>query len=191
MYKLGLNAMEAERCLKEHIRICYDICHFAVVYENPADVFRDFKEAGIKIGKIQISAALKIKITETIEERTATQTRLLPFVESTYLHQVVAKNQKGKLSSFRDLPEALETILDTDSEEWRIHFHVPVFLEDYGTISSTQEDIKAVLKYIDTEKVCNHLEVETYTWEVLPEGINLDLSGSIVRELQWVQENRK
>lgn len=190
MDRLGLNVEEAENCLKEHIRICYDVCHFAVVYEKPEEIFKAFKAEGIKIGKIQISAALKVNLPTGLEGRKEVERILLPFVESTYLHQVVAKNNtNGNLISFRDLPKALETLMETEMEEWRIHFHVPVFLSDYGKISSTQSDIQDVLQYIQMDQVCNHLEVETYTWEVLPESVNLDLGSSIIRELQWVEEN--
>ncbi|RPA68706.1 xylose isomerase [Cyclobacteriaceae bacterium YHN15] len=187
--KLGLTITEAEKVLKDHIRICYDVCHFAVVYENPKDVFEAFEKEGIKIGKIQISAALKVPIPENKTERKALEKLISPFAESTYLHQVVATNQSGQLSSFRDLPEALKSLYFFDAKELRIHYHVPIFLSDYGKISSTQNDILEVLRYLKKEKVCNHLEVETYTWEVLPQGINLDLKNSIIRELQWVIEN--
>lgn len=187
--ELGLNSQEAEKCLKEHIRICYDVCHFAVVYENPEDVFKAFDAEGIKIGKIQISAALKADIPQNKNEKKELEALIAPFSESTYLHQVVAKGQNNQLTSFTDLPEAMNTLGSTKALEWRIHYHVPIFLSDYGKISSTQSDILEVLKYISKKKVCNHLEVETYTWEVLPEGINLDLGSSIARELHWVIEN--
>ncbi|MFD2202617.1 metabolite traffic protein EboE [Shivajiella indica] len=187
--KLGLTSKEAEKVLKDHIRICYDVCHFAVVFEKPADVFKAFESEGIQIGKIQISAALKVQIPKDQENRVELQEILSSFAESTYLHQVVGNNPNGQLASYKDLPEAILGLEESTQEEWRIHFHVPVFLSDYGKISSTQQDILEVLKYIGKKKVCNHLEVETYTWEVLPEGINLDLESSIVRELQWVIEN--
>ncbi len=187
--KLGTNLKEAETILKEHIRICYDVCHFAVVYEKPEAIFEALEAAGIKIGKIQISAALKANIPSSQSEREQLESLLMPFAESTYLHQVVGRNQDGGLTSFTDLPEALKTLAQTNSEEWRIHYHVPVFLADYGKISSTQQDIVTVLQYISKNPVCNHLEVETYTWEVLPESINLDLGDSIIRELQWVIQN--
>ncbi|MCL6261374.1 metabolite traffic protein EboE [Aquiflexum sp. TKW24L] len=187
--KLGISSQEAESSLKEHIRICYDVCHFAVVYEKPSEIFQAFRSAGIKIGKIQISAALKVNIPKDQSARKELESLLSPFAESTYLHQVVARNSDSSLVSFNDLPQAMETLANTASEEWRIHYHVPVFLADYGKISSTQQDIIDVLDYIAKDPVCNHLEVETYTWEVLPESINLDLGGSIIRELQWVIQN--
>ncbi len=184
--KIGISREAAELCLKNHIRICYDVCHFAVVYEKPAEVFAALEAEGIQIGKIQISAALKLKLDQTNPQQTAQY--LAPFSESTYLHQVVARCDSGKLVSYKDLPEALSSF-NNEEEEWRVHFHVPVFLSDYGSIASTQEDILEVLLQLRSNPVTNHLEVETYTWEVLPEAINLDLAGSIIRELQWVNDN--
>lgn len=188
MEQLSLSAEEAEKCLKDHIRLCYDVCHFAVVYEKPREVFAALAAEGIRIGKIQISAALKLLLAEEVGQRKEAEGILSPFVESTYLHQVVARNRQGKLTAYRDLPPALESLQQTDATEWRTHFHVPVFLSSYGELASTQEDIVEVLKVLGNERVCNHLEVETYTWEVLPRDIQLDLKSSIIRELQWVKE---
>lgn len=187
--QLELTDEEAEACLKNHIRICYDVCHFAIGYENPEEVFRLLKDEGIKIGKIQISSALKARIPQIAEDRQWVKDALNPFVESTYLHQVVGRNSQGQLSQYPDLPNALKKLSDTDAEEWRIHFHVPVFLGSYGKLESTQDDILEVLDYIKKEKVTNHLEVETYTWEVLPVDIQLELTDSIIRELEWVDLN--
>jgi len=187
--QFNLSEEEAASVLKEHIRICYDVCHFAVVYEKPAEVFAAFEAEGIKIGKIQISAALKVDLPKGKEERQTIEQLLLPFVESIYLHQVVARDEAGQLQAFNDLPQALITLPETEAEEWRVHFHVPVFLSRYGQLSSTQQDISEVLTIIQSQKITNHLEVETYTWEALPEDVNLDLTQSIIRELQWVKEN--
>lgn len=184
---LNIPEEEAETILKEHIQVCYDVCHFAIVYENPADTFAKFEKAGIKIGKIQISAALKVLIPSEPEARDLVRLSLLPFQESTYLHQVVGRKNEGSLQSYSDLPEALGRLDTTEDEEWRIHFHVPLFVDNYGTLSSTQNQISLVLKEIlKTPSLTNHLEVETYTWEVLPSDIRLSLGESISRELAWV-----
>jgi hypothetical protein len=185
--RLGLEVEAAELCIKNHIRICYDVCHFAVVYEKPSEVFKALDAEGIQVGKIQISAALKVDLSNLAKP--ALKQKLSSFAESTYLHQVVARTSAGKLINYRDLPAALDQPENQEEEEWRIHFHVPVFLSDYGSIASTQGDILDVFAWLGDHQVTNHLEVETYTWEVLPEDINLDLTGSIVRELQWVKEN--
>lgn len=180
---------EAETCLKRYIRVCYDVCHFAVGYEKPEEVFSLLKSEGIQIGKIQISAALKADLPENIEQRNTVRDALAPFGESTYLHQVVERDSRGNLTHYPDLPQALESFDNPAAKEWRIHFHVPVFLACYGYLESTQKDILEVLAYLKKEKVTDHLEVETYTWEVLPNDIQLELIDSIVRELQWVQKN--
>lgn len=185
--KLGISDAEAEELIKTHIQVCYDVCHFAIVYEEPAETFVKFKAAGIRIGKIQISAALRVLIPSTPNGKFSLGKKLQSFVESTYLHQVVAKDAEGKLKSYSDLPQALETLADSKEKEWRIHFHVPVFLENYGSFSSTQETISIVLKEIlSNPEITQHLEVETYTWEVLPEDTRLSLGESIARELSWV-----
>lgn len=191
MDTLQMSKEDAEKAIKEHIRLCYDVCHFALVYEKPKDVFQAMDAAGIKIGKIQISAALKLNLPKGVEERNAIKNTLLPFAESTYLHQVIGRNSEGQLESFRDLDQALKQLESTELEEWRIHFHVPVFLSDYGQVASTQSDILEVLAYLITNQVTDHLEVETYTWDVLPEGMTMDIQSSIIRELSWVTENMK
>jgi hypothetical protein len=188
--QLGISEADATLLIKRHIQVCYDVCHFAIVYEDPAETFAKFSAQGIQIGKIQISAALKILIPESVAERIEILQKLQPFVESTYLHQVVGRGTNQKLTSYSDLPQAIEKLAETEDEEWRIHFHVPVFLENYGTLSSTQSAIKLVLNQISNNpEITNHLEVETYTWEVLPEDTKLSLGESISRELGWVIEN--
>ncbi len=185
--KLGISPEAAEELIKTHIQACYDVCHFAIVYENPADTFQKLADAGIQVGKIQISAALKVMIPESNIERFTLSKRLQEFAESTYLHQVVARRKDGKFASYPDLPQAIEHLEKTKDLEWRIHFHVPVFLDNYGSFQSTQSDISLVLNQIlSNPTITKHLEVETYTWEVLPEDTHQTLGESISRELSWV-----
>lgn len=182
--KLAISISEAEKLIRDHIQVCYDVCHFAIVYEHPANTFSKFKNAGIKIGKIQISAALKLDLGEN---RSELHQMLLPFAESTYLHQVVGRKADGTLVSYPDLPEALAQIQEADEKEWRIHFHVPLFVESYGKFFSTQSSILNVLSELKNHPdLTEHLEVETYTWEVLPDAMRLELGESISRELEWV-----
>ncbi|WP_020530835.1 metabolite traffic protein EboE [Flexithrix dorotheae] len=185
---IGISPEEAKRVIMEHIQICYDVCHFAVEYEEPQSVFEAFEKEGIKIGKIQISAALKAHLPKDQPERKLVEGAFLPFVESTYLHQVIAKKEDGKLINYNDLPAALENFYQPDITEWRTHFHVPIFLKEYGKLYSTQDEIEKVLAYIQTNHITNHLEVETYTWEVLPKDIQINLADSISRELNWVKD---
>lgn len=177
-----------EDIIKEHITLCYDVCHFAIGYEPHAGIIDELKEKGILVGKIQISAALKAKLPEAISERAAVINALARFDEPTYLHQVIAKQKDGTLVRYPDLSNALADKENVNSTEWRAHFHVPIFVEDMGLIQSTQADIKAVLDYHKSKPFTNHLEVETYTWEVLPASLKAPLNDSIVRELQWVKD---
>ncbi|MGB3635979.1 MAG: metabolite traffic protein EboE [Rivularia sp. (in: cyanobacteria)] len=176
----------AEVLLLEHVRVCYDTCHFAVEYEEVASVFKRFAAAGIQIGKIQISAALKAKIPQDKSERLLLKDRLQPFAESTYLHQVIARHPDGKLQHYQDLGAALSFLEETTACEWRTHFHVPLFIEDYQVVQSTQDDIVTVFELLQNNQICNHLEIETYTWEVLPPEMKVDIAASIQREYEWV-----
>jgi hypothetical protein len=186
MQKMGILSAKAEDLIRRHIQVCYDVCHFAVEYEKPAFVFEQFAAAGIKIGKIQISAALKAMLPYEAGQRKKVAQKFAALAESTYLHQVVARKTDGSLVQFPDLPQALSHINDHDTVEWRTHFHVPVFVSDYQDLQSTQEDITEVLRLNKQQPVTSHLEVETYTWEVLPKEIKVDLLSSIGREMEWV-----
>lgn len=107
------------------------------------------------------------------------------FNEPTYLHQVVARTKSGDLVRYPDLPQAL-TAFNNDHIEWRSHFHVPLFVSDYGVLQSTQDDIREVIRLQAERRFTNQLEVETYTWEVLPEDLKKDIIDSIEREMNWV-----
>jgi len=185
--KLNLSDEQSEVILKEHIRLCYDVCHFALGYENHPEVVQQLKENGIKIGKFQISAALKAKLPIDIQKRSAIKDTFAEFNEPTYLHQVIAQKNNGNLLRYRDLPPALADTNDTDVKEWRAHFHVPIFESNFGLLQSTQSDILDVLKLQDEQQLCQHFEVETYTWGVLSDELKLALPASISRELLWVQ----
>ncbi len=188
--QLGITAKEAEKLIKSHLQVCYDVCHFAIGYEKPKEAFKKLKQAGIGIGKIQLSAALKLLIPESPFERFSIGKRLGEFADTTYLHQVVARTKDEVLNSYADLPQALAQLGDTQDLEWRVHFHVPIFLANYGTFQATQEDIVEVLKLVNANpNISKHLEVETYTWEVLPEDTHLTLGEAISRELAWVKEH--
>jgi len=188
--QLGISLAAAEIHLLEHVRICYDTCHFAVEFEEPATVFQKFRAAGIQIGKIQLSAALKLVVDETAPRHQIVE-RLRPFAESTYLHQAIACDRQGKLHRYSDLVTALPDLEQMPACEWRIHFHVPIFIHDYQLLQSTQDCIKTVLELLQGDRICNHLEIETYTWDVLPEDMKLDLLSSIQREYESVIEKQR
>ena len=180
----------SEEQLKQYINLCYDVCHFAIGYEPHAEIIKKLADKGIKVGKIQISAALKAPMP-AVGERDQIINAISKYNEPTYLHQVIAQCSDGSLIRYPDLPEALADSTNPTVEEWRAHFHVPIFIEDMGLVKSTQSDIVQVLDIQKNNPFTNHLEVETYTWEVLPNELKVPLDESIVRELEWVIENMK
>lgn len=186
--QFNVSADEAERLIKQHINLCYDVCHFAIGYEPHQQVISELAQKGIKVGKIQISAALKAALPQDADEREEIKAAFGKFDESTYLHQVVAKKANGQFIRYPDLPDALRDIENPLVEQWRAHFHVPIFIEDYGLVQSTQADIVKVLDIQKAKGFTGHLEVETYTWGVLPDAKKLPVNDSIVRELNWVKD---
>ncbi|GAA5521020.1 metabolite traffic protein EboE [Aliifodinibius salicampi] len=180
----NMPATEGERILRQHIRVCYDTCHFAVEYENPRETINAFEEAGIRIGKVQISAALKVHF-KNLNQRQEVARKLQSFAEDTYLHQVVERRPDQSLLQYRDLDEALTVIYNEDGDEWRIHYHVPIFIDQFDGLESTQDAITGSLNILRERNDCTHFEIETYTWDVLPDHLKSNLLDSIEREYKW------
>ena len=187
--ELGISQSQAETWIRDYIRICYDTCHFALEYEEPRDIIQGFQDAGLKIGKIQLSSAIKIQIPESIAQRHLLVQQLTPFAESTYLHQVIARQGDRSLKRYRDLAIALPELAATTAQEWRTHFHVPIFIDRYQLFESTQEHLEKLLQLLPSETSSHHLEIETYTWEVLPPPMKLDILTSIEREYRWILDH--
>lgn len=183
--RLDMDDEAARKVMLEHIRVCFDTCHVGVSYEDPASILARFGELGIKVGKIQVSSALKLDLGEA-GSRGELAAELAPFDEPVYLHQVIQRNADGSLVHYPDLPEALPNIDEPNAEEWRIHFHVPIFMERFEHFGSTQETITQTLAALAETAFTNHLEIETYTWDVLPVELKQDLDESVAREYQWV-----
>lgn len=182
--ELQLEESAARRLVYRYMTVCYDTCHFALAYETASESLGRLRDAGIAVGKIQVSAALKICFGK--EDPAALWESLAAFNEPTYLHQVTERLE-GRVKTYADLPEVLEK--KGQHQELRAHFHVPIFLEGFGNLSSTQDHILDVLDYLRQYPVTEQLEVETYTWEVLPEHLKKPLADSIVRELSWLKEH--
>ena len=178
-----LSGAEAREALPRHLGLCWDVCHQAVEFEDQATGLAALRAAGIPVHKLQLSAALRIPAV-TPEIRRA----LGAYDEGTYLHQVVSRRGDGPLRRLHDLGPALARGADADGEEWRVHFHVPVFMDDLGAFASTRPDLEAVLALHREAPVSPHLEVETYTWDVLPGPLRAGpLEESVARELDWVR----
>jgi hypothetical protein len=167
--------------LDEYLGVNYDTCHFAIEFEEPQNAITALKNAGIKISKLHLSSALKTKATK---EACAV---LKNFADDVYLHQVIARDANSKLKFFRDLPEAFVAensqfaIRNSQFPEWRIHFHVPLHAPATPPFENTNDHLFGVLDLLaENPKICSHLEMETYTWEVLPPELK---SRSVVEQL--------
>ena len=174
---------DAEAALRRHLGVCYDVCHAAVEFEDPAGSLAALHGAGIALPKLQLSAALRIP-----EVGPDTADQLRPFDEPVYLHQVVER-RGGRLIRHLDLPDALASIAESGGAEWRVHFHVPIFLDELKDFATTQPFLREILALHRQRPISSHLEVETYTWDVLPERYRqVDVASAIARELAWVIE---
>ncbi len=75
---------------------------------------------------------------------------------------------------------------------WVVHFHVPIFLERFGHLATSQRDVVECLKAISSERsleFSGHFEVETYAWSVLPESMRKrGLAEDIASEIQWLNK---
>jgi hypothetical protein len=165
--------------------VCFDTCHVALQFEEPATALKTYLAEGIRISKVQLSSALVA--LNTPESREA----LRPFAEPIYLHQVKARDSEGAIRSWTDLPEALaELETRPSSDELRVHFHVPLFFNQAGPLSSTSGTLcPSFFKEIHRQAT-SHLEIETYTFDVLPKQIHPgDIVRSISREYMWVMEH--
>jgi sugar phosphate isomerase/epimerase len=189
----GASPRGAEESLRRHLGVCLDTCHEAVQYQDAAIALDALARAGIKVGKIQLSAGLEVDfaaVGNSVNDRRALLEALRPFAEGVYLHQVVAR-ESGALVRTLDLPEAIATA-ERDPlrlEAWRIHFHVPVFREELAPFRNTQPFLRELLGLLRERAVAPHLEVETYTWDVLPEEHRREpIDDAISRELTWVRE---
>lgn len=179
----GVSLPEAEASLRRHLGLCFDACHSAVAFEDAEEILADVRSSGITIGKVQLSAALSAN-----GEPSQFEGLLGRFDDGIYLHQTVQRRD-GALTRHTDLPEALEAARRGEAGgEWRVHCHVPVFVDRFGGLRSTQRELREVLAVCRRQNVSPHLEVETYTWDVLPTALRSpEIVGDIVRELQWVR----
>lgn len=186
--RLTCSRREAEAILRRHTGVCVDTCHLAIQFETPADSLTRLARHGIRISKVQLSSALE---TTAI---TAARQRLTEFIDPTYLHQVKEMalspdTGTAAISSYPDLPDALstsETAADTN-KLWRIHFHVPLYFESDGILHSTAKTMDARFWDHLLAHPVTHLEIETYTFPVLPPPLRAEgVDASVVREYEWV-----
>ncbi|MHC5024143.1 MAG: metabolite traffic protein EboE [Planctomycetota bacterium] len=176
--------------MRRYLRVCHDVCHAAVMFEEQREMFDRYDAAGIRVGKVQLSSAVRVHLRgRGRPDQVEVLAELSRFVEDRYLHQTVVR-RGPEHEFFEDLPDALDACahLDRIGEEWRVHFHVPVFLEAAGLLGTTRDMIGECIDLLRGREVRNW-EVETYAWSVLPESLRGEsLADGIARELLWVKD---
>lgn len=182
--ELGLSHPDAETLLQTHLGVCLDTCHAAVEFESIATAVQELRAVGVGVKKMQLSNALRVVSVddESIE-------RLRAFADDVYLHQVVERGADG-LVRFVDLPDAIASMERNPrgDVEWRVHFHIPLYAQPESPLSSTGQALRDALTEQRRQPFTDHLEVETYTWDVLPPALRqADVNASIVAELRFVQ----
>ncbi|MEX0655830.1 MAG: metabolite traffic protein EboE [Phycisphaeraceae bacterium] len=177
-----------EQSVRAYLRICHDVCHAAVMFEDQAALLRRYEQAGLKVGKVQVSSAVRVDFDalDTVGRAEAVQ-QLRGFAEDRYLHQTMVRRADGEMTFYDDLPEALKREPEPGGE-WRVHFHVPIYLERFGRLETTQSMIDGCLPVARAMGV-QHFEAETYAWGVLPPALRVDrLADGIAKELAWLNE---
>jgi sugar phosphate isomerase/epimerase len=170
----------------EHLGVCYDVCHQAVEFEDVAASIRQLAREHIRINKVHISCAIHVDRPGDADVRAA----LARYIEPRYLHQTFARTSNGTVVSQTDLDQPLTTNPPDafrDASAWRVHFHVPVDAESLGPLRTTRPELRQALAAIPELPYAPHLEVETYTWEVLPGGDRAKLVDGFARELSATQ----
>ncbi|ROQ65052.1 sugar phosphate isomerase/epimerase [Rathayibacter sp. PhB152] len=166
-----------------YVGVCLDTCHLAVSFADPAAAVRRIRDAGLRVVKVQASAALHVADPADAAARAAVGA----FVEKRYLHQT-RENGAGGVLRVDDLPEALDTL--PGEGPWRVHFHVPLHHRPAAPLSATTAVLAEAVSAVDTAWPYDeiHLDVETYTWAVLADAPS-DLSVGIGAELAWAAEH--
>ncbi len=183
---------EDEAAVRRHLRVCHDICHAAVMFEEQAEVLEKFRAAGIGVGKIQVSSAVGLSLDRIPpDQRAAALKQLAGFGEDRYLHQTMVRNDPARPPTFHeDLPLALAAADQVNpSGEWRVHFHVPIYLRKFHFLEALQQPILDCLRLAKAQNTTNHFEIETYAWGVLPAELQKpELATGIAEELNWFRE---
>lgn len=187
-----LGRASEEAILRRHLRVCHDVCHSVVMFEEQSHAIRTYAGAGIEIGKVQVSSAVKVELNALdVNERRDAIAQLAAFHEPRYLHQTMVRRAGESEARFY---EDLQLALAAESEhalrggEWRVHFHVPVFVDRFGWLSASQKEIVDCLAELHKSNV-RHLEVETYAWGVLPESLRSpNLAEGIAKEMSWLKQ---
>jgi hypothetical protein len=181
--KTGLHPADAAIAMKRHMGVVFDIGHQAVGYEDIPASLQKLVDNDVQIVKLQEAASMRMA-----EVTQKTVDALQPYTKTIYLSQTCQKKD-GKTTWFLNLEDAIEDwYKNPGPREWRTHFHVPVFLNDLGAFGTTRFALEEALAFHKKTPLSTHLEIETYTWDVLPEHLKTgDIVEYVTREIDWVK----
>ena len=182
--KTGATLEDATAILARHVGIVYDICHQAVEYEDITKSLQTLKDEKIPVWKLQEAAAMMIP--EVTREKVEAVKK---YAKTIYLTQTHQRTADGTIARYLNLEDAIAAWEKKPVPcEWRIHFHVPVFLEDLGPFKSTRFAISEALAFQKKHRLSDQLEIETYTWDVLPDELKTgDIVDYVTKEIEWVK----
>lgn len=202
---------DARPFIRRHIGVCHDICHSAVMFEPQDYALTHYLRNGVRIGKVQVSSAVEAPWGQTKEISPLNQQiwqQLEQLHEPRYLHQTTRRSEHvahrpGDVEMVDDLAIALSQWRKSPADSyptqaWRIHFHVPIFVDKFGALVASRADIHAALGVLEANRTrtidgapwfTGDYEVETYAWGVLPAELRVDnLADGIARELSYLHD---
>ncbi len=181
--KTGLHEADAATAIRTHMGVVFDIGHQAVGYEDIPASLQKLVDAGVQIVKLQEAASMYIP---DVTQKTVDA--LQAFAKTIYLSQT-CQMKDGQMTWFLNLEDAFaDWYQHPGPREWRTHFHVPVFLNDLGAFGTTRFALEQALAFHKKTPLSTHLEIETYTWDVLPDHLKTgDIVEYVSRELDWVK----
>ncbi len=179
----GQPLSRVEDLLRRHLGVVFDICHQSVGFEDIGASLSSLVDAGVPILKLQAASALRVPHVnpEVVAELDA-------FTDTIYLSQTTERRDGVEIHHLHLADAIADYVRDPgNAREWRTHFHLPVFLDDLGSFGTTRSGIEDAMRLHVATPLSEHLEIETYTWDVLPAHLKTgDIVDYVSRELEWV-----
>ncbi|MEJ5869052.1 metabolite traffic protein EboE [Pseudokineococcus sp. 5B2Z-1] len=188
------------------VGVCLDTCHSAVGFDDLDDLVgrltdRPAGRPRVPVVKLQASAALHLEDPADDGDRA----ELAAFDEPRFLHQVRERRADGSLATADDLPRALREPAHGGLPRlspWRCHVHAPLHADWEGPVRPVTAPLTSALHGLVRDAPpavrVDVVEVETYTWSVLPAAHRersggtgtsaADLVGGIAAELAWTRD---
>lgn len=178
----------AVEAVLRHVRIALDTAHAAVVWDDPANSLDRLQDAGVQIGRLQVSTAVECEIPANADERADVVAALRSLEHPTLLQQVVAAREGATVARYDDLADAIAVIDESEGQTWRVHTHAPVLADGYGVLRSTRPVTERWLREISSRGMdVGLIELRSANWSVVPADDRSDVAEMITREAEWVR----